>query len=73
MCNTFFLLQRLIYRVPFQKDFEKTPSQRTSKDNSGNITNTLLASMFLSLLKKTALQFFFAVLSYVQGALQKRV
>ena len=31
------------------------------------------ASMFLSLVKKIALHFFFIVLSYVQGALQKRV
>ena len=31
----------------------------------------LFASMFLSLVKKTALHFLFTVLSYVQGALQK--
>ena len=33
----------------------------------------LLALMFLSLVKKTALHFLFTVLSYVQGALQNRV
>ena len=34
---------------------------------------SLFASMFLSLVKNTALHFLFTVLSHVQGALQKRV
>ena len=34
---------------------------------------SLFASMFLSLVKKTALHFLFTVLSYVQGDLQNRV
>ena len=42
MFNTFFLLHRFIYRVLWQKDFEKPPSQRTSKDNSGNIANVVI-------------------------------
>ena len=39
MFNTFFLLHRFIYRVLCQKVFEKPLSYRTSKENSGNITN----------------------------------
>ena len=65
MFNTFFLLHRLIYRVLCQKDFEKPPWERRITQESFQIS--LFASMFLSLVKKTAL------LSYVQGALQKRV
>ena len=34
---------------------------------------SLFGSMFLILVKKTALHFLFTVLSYVQGALQKKV
>ena len=34
---------------------------------------SLFASMFLSLVKKTTLHFLFTVLSYVQGALKKKV
>ena len=67
MFNTFFLLHRLIYRVLCQKDFEKPPWERTSKDNSGTIPNIVIRFYVLKFSKKTAL------LSYVQGALQKRV
>ena len=42
MFNSFFLLHRLIYRVLWQKDFEKSSSQRNSKDNSGNIGNIVI-------------------------------
>ena len=34
---------------------------------------SVFASMFLSLVKQTALHFLFTLLAYVQGALQKRV
>ena len=42
MFNSFFLLHRLIYRVLWQKDFEKSASYRNSKDNSGNIGNIVI-------------------------------
>ena len=42
MFNSFFLLHRLIYRVLWQKDFEKSSSYRNSKDNSGNIGNIVI-------------------------------
>ena len=42
MFNSFFLLHRLIYRVLWQKDFEKSSSYRNSKDNSGNIGNIII-------------------------------
>ena len=68
MFNTFFLLHRLICRVLCQKDFEKPPSEEDKdKDNSGTIPNIVIRFYVLKFSKKTAL------LSYVQGALQKRV
>ena len=52
MFNTFFLLHRLIYSVVCQKDFEKTLSQRTSKDNSRNIANSVICFYVFKVIKE---------------------
>ena len=44
-----------------------------AKKTSETLKILLFASMFLSLVKKTALHFLFTVLSYVHGARQKSV
>ena len=48
------LLHRLIYRVLCQKDFEKPPSYRTSKGNSGNIANIAIYFYVLKFSKENS-------------------
>ena len=52
MFNTFFLLHRLVYRVLLPKDFEQSPSQETSKDNSGNVANIVICFYAFTLSKE---------------------
>ena len=64
MFSTLFLLHRLIYRELYQKDFEKTLSRRTPKDNSGNIANLIICFYVFKFSKENcfALTFYCAVL-----------
>ena len=57
MFNTFFLLHRLIYRVLCQKDFEKLPSERTSKNNLGTIPNIVIRLYVLKFSKENCVSF----------------
>ena len=63
-CPILFLLHCLIYRVRCQKDFEKTPLQGTSKDNSGNIANVVICFYVFKFSKENcfALHFYCTVL-----------
>ena len=65
MFNTFFLLHHLIYRVLCQKDFEKPPSLRTSKDKSRKIGNSVICFYVLKFSKENCftISFYCTVLS----------
>ena len=60
MFNTSFLLHRLIYRVLCQKDCEKPPSGRTSKDNSGTIPNIVICFYVLKFSKENCITVLYA-------------
>ena len=64
MFNTFFLLHRLTYKVLCQKYIEKLPPQRTSKDNSRNIANSVICFHILKFSKENCftLSFYCTVL-----------
>ena len=67
MFNTFFLLHRLIYRVLCQKDFEKLPSERPSKDNSGTIPNIVIRLHVLKFSKENCVSVLCAGRSTKEG------
>ena len=73
MFNTFFLLTVLFTVCSDKKTLKSRLQRERLRITQETLQISLFASMFLSLVKKTALHFLFTVLSYVQGALQKRV
>ena len=73
MFNTFFYCTILFTECSAKKTLKSLLHRERLKINHEILEKALFASMFLSLVKKTALHFLFTALSYVQGALQKRV
>ena len=73
MFNTFFSLHRIIYRASAKKTLKSILHGDRLRITQETFQIALFASMLLSSVKKTALKFLFTVLSYVQGALRKRI
>ena len=73
MFNTFFLLTVLFTVCSDKKTLKSRLQRERLRITQETLQISLFASMFLSLVKKTALHFLFILLPYVQGALQKRV
>ena len=73
MFNTFFLLTVLFTVCSDKKTLKSRLQRERLRITQETLQISLFASMFLSLVKKTALHFLFTILSYVQGDLQKRV
>ena len=73
MFNTFFLLTVLFTVCSDKKTLKSRLQRERLRITQETLQISLFASMFLSLVKNTALHFLFTVLSHVQGALQKRV
>ena len=73
MFNTFFLLTVLFTGCSDKKTLKSLLQRERLSITQETLRISMFASMFLSLVKKIALHFLFTVLSYVQGALQKRI
>ena len=73
MFNTFFFIAPFYLQGALPKRLWKDYFIEHLRITQETLQISLFTSMFLSLVKKIALHFLFTVLSYVQGALQKRV
>ena len=73
MFNTFFYFTILFTVCSAKKTLKSILHRERLRIIQETFQIALFASMFLSLVKKTVLNCLFTVLSYAQGALQKRI